>query len=250
MRSAGGYAANVEAYTTRGPGCAARRRASPRPSCSTRPNTPTIATLVDARQRPSTRATTARGRPPTPSRTSCSPSPTSTGRRELVIVGLPGDRDVDMKRAEVAVRARRGGGGDGGRLRRRRPRRTRQGLHRPVVCRGRGARREVDHGHPLPARPPRRRRHRVDHGRQRAREARVRPRRRPRLRRRRRRARSPRCVRATPLPTAPARSSSLAAWRSATSSSSAASMPRRSASRCSTRTASSSPSRWAPTASA
>ena len=54
-----------------------------------------------------------------------------------------------------------------------------------------------------------------------------------------------------PCPTTAARASRPpAASRWATSSSSAASTPRRSASRCSTRTASWSPSRWAPTASA
>ena len=62
-------------------------------------------------------------------------------------------------------------------------------------------------------------------------------------------SRRPRSGRATRPRTAPVRCSWPAASRWATSSSSAASTPRRSGSRCWTRTASSSPSPWAPTAS-
>ena len=47
VRSAGGYAANVEAFTTLVPEPHPVRRRCPPPRCSTRPNTPTIATLVD-----------------------------------------------------------------------------------------------------------------------------------------------------------------------------------------------------------
>ena len=148
------------------------------------------------------------------------------GTRELVIVGLPGDRDVDDKRVEVAfapaaVEAA-----------------TEQDFERnPLLVKGyigpwseTGAMlgEESATGIRYPARPARRRRHRLDHRRQHRPEARAHARRRSRLRRRRlRRGRE----RARGRPRARrlrARSSSPAAWRSATSSSSAASSPRRS----------------------
>ena len=163
------------------------------------------------------------------------------GTREPLIIGIPGDRDVDLKRLEAQVA----------------PAEVEpfadfdkhpalvKGYIGPQVL---GADERLED--PLPGRPAGRARHPVDHRRQRAGQARVRPRRRPGLqlgrRRRGRRGAAP----ATRRPTARARWSSPAGWRSVTSSSWAASTPTPSASRCSTRTASSSRSRWAATASA
>ena len=108
-----------------------------------------------------------------------------------------------------------------------------QGLHR-----ARRARRREGVRHPLPARPPGRRGHRVGHRRRRAGPARHRPRRRPRLHRRRHH-RGRRGARRRRLPARAGTAwSRRAASRWATSSSSARSTPRRSTSRCSTRTAS------------
>ena len=147
------------------------------------------------------------------------------GTREVVVVGIPGDREVDDKRVEVRSRRPRSS-----RRRRRTSRRTRCSS-RATSVRGRrpGAvlGEESATGIRYLRRSARRRRHRLDHRREHRREARLRsspaatsaP---------TASSRSPRCARATRRPTAPARSSSRAAWRSATSSSSAATSPRRS----------------------
>ncbi|GAA1527911.1 prolyl-tRNA synthetase [Agromyces terreus] len=101
VRSAGGYAANVEAFTTVAP--------EPTPidglpdaEVFDSPNTPTIATLVDL----------ANANHPRPDGREWTAADTLKnvvlalvhvdGTRELVIVGLPGDREVEMKRIEVA----------------------------------------------------------------------------------------------------------------------------------------------------
>jgi prolyl-tRNA synthetase len=101
VRSAGGYAANVEAFTTEAPapisfdGLAA-------PEVHDTPDTPTIQTLVDVANsghpRPDGRAWTAADT----LKNIVLALTDLEGNRELVIVGLPGDRDVDLKRAEVA----------------------------------------------------------------------------------------------------------------------------------------------------
>ncbi len=247
VRSAGGYAANVEAYTTTPPE-PIPFDGLPAPLVLDSPNTPTIATLVDLANAEYPRPD---GRPWTAADTLKNVVLALThldGTRELVVVGLPGDRDVELKRVEVAFAPADGRGRHRGRLRE--APRSRQGLHRPVVARGRGARRGVRHRHPLLRRPARRRRHRVDHRRQPRREARASDSSRAATSSPTASSRPPTCAPATPRPTAPARSSSPAASRSGTCSSSAASTPTRSASRCSTRTASSPPSRWARTASA
>ncbi|NQX11451.1 proline--tRNA ligase [Microbacteriaceae bacterium VKM Ac-2855] len=101
VRSAGGYAANVEAYRTAVPdaipleGLSAARIF---PS----PNTPTIATLVDLANAQQPRDD---GRDWTAADTLKNVVLALThldGSRELVVIGLPGDRDVDLKRVEVA----------------------------------------------------------------------------------------------------------------------------------------------------
>lgn len=101
VRSAGGYAANVEAYTTAVPEALPIEGLSPArifPS----PNTPTIATLVDLANAEQPRDD---GRPWTAADTLKNVVLALTrldGSRELVVIGLPGDRDVDLKRVEVA----------------------------------------------------------------------------------------------------------------------------------------------------
>ena len=165
------------------------------------------------------------------------------GTREPLAIGVPGDRDIDLKRLGAQVEpaeieafdeadfARNPSAG--------------QGLHR-----SRRARQERLQRHPLPARPPRGRRHLAGSpAPTRRRPPRDRAGRGPRLHRRRD-DRGRGRARRRPLPScAGIRSRPRAASRWATSSSSARSTPRRSTSECSTRTASSSPSRWAPTAS-
>ena len=214
-----------------------RSTASPAPVVLDSPNTPTIATLVDLANAEYPRPD---GRPWTAADTLKNVVLALThldGTRELVVVGLPGDRDVDPKRVEVAFAPGRGRG------RHRRRLREAPGLVKgyigPWSPDGAVLGEESATGIRYFARPARRRRHRVDHRRQPRREARVRPRRRPRLHRRRRR-RGRRRARGRPRTRRlRARSSSHAASRSATCSSSAASTPTRSGSRCSTRTASS-----------
>ncbi len=101
VRSAGGYAANVEAYTTVAPASRGSEKLTPAEVLDT-PDTPTIATLVDV----------ANENHPRPDGRAWSAADTLKnvvlalthldGTREVVVVGLPGDREVDMKRAEVA----------------------------------------------------------------------------------------------------------------------------------------------------
>ena len=100
VRSAGGYAANVEAYRT--PAAAeVDASAVPAPVIHDSPETPTIATLVALSNeryprddRPWQAADTLKN--------VVLRLTALDGTRELVIVGVPGDREVDMKRAEVA----------------------------------------------------------------------------------------------------------------------------------------------------
>jgi prolyl-tRNA synthetase len=102
VRSAGGYAANVEAWTTEAgtPRDWAALKLTPAEVLDT-PGTPTIATLVglanSAHPRPDGRAWTAAD---TLKNIVLALSHLD-GTREIVVVGIPGDRDVDMKRAEV-----------------------------------------------------------------------------------------------------------------------------------------------------
>ena len=101
VRSDGGYAANVEAFTTLAPE-PIPFDALPAPVIFDSPNTPTIASLVDH----------AKAHLEAPAAGEWTASHTLKnvvlaltgvdGTRELVVVGLPGDRDVDDKRVEVA----------------------------------------------------------------------------------------------------------------------------------------------------
>ncbi len=101
VRSAGGYAANVEAVKTPIP-ASLPIDGKPAAVVHDSPNTPTIATLVDLANEKVKRAD---GRNWTAADTLKNVVLALTspdGKRSLVIVGLPGDREVDAKRAEVA----------------------------------------------------------------------------------------------------------------------------------------------------
>jgi len=101
VRSAGGYAANVEAFTTVAPE-PVPFDGLPAPVVFDSPNTPTIATLVDLANAEVPRPD---GRPWTAADTLKNVVLALTHldeTRELVVVGLPGDREVEMKRVEVA----------------------------------------------------------------------------------------------------------------------------------------------------
>lgn len=100
VRSAGGYAANVEAFRTLQPE-ALPTAGLPEARILDSPNTPTIATLVDLanasyprEDRPWTAADTLKN--------VVLAVTALDGTRDLVVVGIPGDREVDLKRAEVA----------------------------------------------------------------------------------------------------------------------------------------------------
>lgn len=101
VRSAGGYAANVEAFTTVAPEPTSIE-GLPEAEVFDSPNTPTIATLVDLANanhpRPDGRAWTAADT----LKNVVLALTHFDGSREIVVVGLPGDRDVEMKRVEVA----------------------------------------------------------------------------------------------------------------------------------------------------
>jgi prolyl-tRNA synthetase len=101
VRSAGGYAANVEAFTTTAPAARSYEGLTP-PEVHDTPDTPTIQTLVDvandAHPRPDGRAWTAADT----LKNVVLALRNLDGSRELVVIGLPGDREVDLKRAEVA----------------------------------------------------------------------------------------------------------------------------------------------------
>jgi prolyl-tRNA synthetase len=102
VRSAGGYAANVEAFTTLVPE-PTPFDGLPEPVIFDSPNTPTIQTLVDHSN--AVLEPPAEGGQWTAAHTLKNvvlALKHLDGTRELVVVGLPGDRDVDDKRVEVA----------------------------------------------------------------------------------------------------------------------------------------------------
>ncbi|MDR6507490.1 proline--tRNA ligase [Arthrobacter oryzae] len=104
VRSAGGYAANVEAVTTVVP---AEIDFTNAPAAEIRdtPNTPTIETLVDAANQLVPRAENDGG--------AWTAADTlknvvlavtlPTGERQIVVIGVPGDRGVDLKRVEANI---------------------------------------------------------------------------------------------------------------------------------------------------
>ncbi|MFD4959348.1 proline--tRNA ligase [Microbacterium sp. NPDC058389] len=111
VRSAGGYAANVEAFTTVVPD-ALPFDGLGAPVIFDSPNTPTIQTLVDHSNAHLDAPAPGIAGPATADASEWTAAHTLKnvvlalthldGTRELVIVGIPGDRDVDDKRAEVA----------------------------------------------------------------------------------------------------------------------------------------------------
>jgi prolyl-tRNA synthetase len=101
VRSAGGYAANVEAFTTAAPPARSFDGLTDAEILDT-PNSPTIQSLVElansTHPRPDGRAWTAADT----LKNIVLALTDLDGTRSLVVVGLPGDRDIDLKRAEVA----------------------------------------------------------------------------------------------------------------------------------------------------
>jgi prolyl-tRNA synthetase len=98
VRSAGGYAANVEAYATPAPEARAID-GLPAATVVDSPGTPTIATLIDLLNERH-----AEDEPWAAHHTLKNVVLALThldGTRELVVVGIPGDREADLKRAEV-----------------------------------------------------------------------------------------------------------------------------------------------------
>ncbi len=101
VRSSGGYAANVEAYVTPAPAPLAIE-GQPEAVVYDSPETPTIETLVAHTNAVLPRAD---GREWIAADTLKNVVLALThpdGSREIVVVGIPGDRDADLKRAEVA----------------------------------------------------------------------------------------------------------------------------------------------------
>ncbi|WP_105034390.1 proline--tRNA ligase [Cryobacterium aureum] len=101
VRSAGGYAANIEAFRTLVPE-GKDFSALPAAQVFDTPNTPTIQTLVDKANSDHPRRD---GREWTAADTLKNVVLALTsldGTRELIAIGVPGDREVDLKRVEVA----------------------------------------------------------------------------------------------------------------------------------------------------
>lgn len=100
VRSPGGYAANVEAVKTVAPK-ASSIDGLPAPLVHNTPNTATISSLVDLANTQVARSDRPWNAADTLKNVVLALT-SPTGKRELVIVGLPGDREVDAKRAEAA----------------------------------------------------------------------------------------------------------------------------------------------------
>ena len=99
VRTEGGYAANVEAYRVTPPAPVSYEQTPP-PVVFDSPNTPTIETLVAlANERHPKEGGTWEAKDTLKNVVLTLTHPDGTS--ELVIVGIPGDRDVDMKRAEA-----------------------------------------------------------------------------------------------------------------------------------------------------
>jgi prolyl-tRNA synthetase len=100
VRSPGGYAANVEAVTTPASAPVSFDDA-PAAHAEDTPDTPTIDALVDLSNARYPREDRPWAASDTLKNVVLAVTPPS-GERGLVVVGLPGDRDIDMKRAEAA----------------------------------------------------------------------------------------------------------------------------------------------------
>lgn len=101
VRSASGYAANVEAVKTVAPEAQAIE-GKPVAAVHPSPNTPTIATLVDLANAQVPRADGRQWNAADTLKNVVLALTSPEGKRSLVVVGLPGDREVDAKRAEAA----------------------------------------------------------------------------------------------------------------------------------------------------
>ncbi len=101
VRSAGGFAANVEAVNTPVP-AALPIEGQPAAVVHDSPNTPTIATLVELANNNVARADGRKWTAADTLKNVVLALTSPEGKRSLVVVGLPGDREVDAKRAEVA----------------------------------------------------------------------------------------------------------------------------------------------------
>ena len=101
VRSAGGYAANVEAYETPVPE-ALPIEGQPAAAIFDSPNTPTIETLVAHANAVLPRADGRAWEAADTLKNVVLAVTDLEGNRELVVIGIPGDRDADMKRVEVA----------------------------------------------------------------------------------------------------------------------------------------------------
>ncbi|MBL5973866.1 MAG: proline--tRNA ligase [Candidatus Leucobacter sulfamidivorax] len=104
VRSAGGYAANVEAYQAPVPD-PLPIEGQPEALVFDSPDTPTIETLVAHTNAVLPRADRPWEAADTLKNVVLAVTPIAgehAGERSLVVVGIPGDRDADMKRAEVA----------------------------------------------------------------------------------------------------------------------------------------------------
>ena len=104
VRTDGGYAANVEAFRVTPP-TALDASKTPAPVVFDSPDTPTIDTLVALANDRHPRDSGAWGAADTLKNVVLALTGLD-GSRELVVVGVPGDRDVDLKRAEVAFAPR------------------------------------------------------------------------------------------------------------------------------------------------
>jgi len=100
VRNDAGYAANVEAFRVTPPDDV-DWSLTPAPVVFDSPNTPTIETLVALANERHPKESGEWGAPDTLKNVVLALTHLD-GTRELVIVGIPGDRDVDMKRAEAA----------------------------------------------------------------------------------------------------------------------------------------------------
>ncbi len=110
VRSAGGYTANVEAVTTVVPEAVDFTTAAPAEVRDT-PDTPTIGTLVDHANSAAPRDDRAWTAADTLKNVVLA-AVLPTGEREIVVVGVPGDRAVDLKRIEATIAGHLGTGGE------------------------------------------------------------------------------------------------------------------------------------------
>ncbi|MET1036309.1 MAG: proline--tRNA ligase [Arthrobacter sp.] len=110
VRSAGGYVANVEAVTTVVPEDIDHAGLPPFEVRDT-PDTPTIDTLVESANRLAPRASGAWTAADTLKNVVLA-ALLPTGERHLVVIGLPGDRAVDLKRVEANIGAHLPVGGE------------------------------------------------------------------------------------------------------------------------------------------